>query len=182
MDKTIIVAVATYLLGIFSRTAAPLIADRVQLFLARRAAAWRWGLGIRSRLGGGWHHTWYAEGSSDWPNENQCFVTLNAVGRHVAGVYTYQNRNWYVYGSLHADRVVTGTWGEIGPGGYRGTWIGQVDLNFKKITGWYLGTSNREPAVGAGEWLWWRQGHDEPPLPKYLVQVAPRKKKREAKT
>src|SRR5687768_17525142 len=99
VEKTIIISILTYLLGIFSRTAAPLVADRVQLFLARRLAASGWHVGIRSRLGGDWNHIWYAEGSGDWPNENRCSVTLTAVGRHVAGVYTYQGRSWYVYGS-----------------------------------------------------------------------------------
>lgn len=162
-----------FLLGIFARTITPPIIDWLQLQLAQLAAKRRWHIAFRSRLGGNWHHAWYAKGSTTWPDENLCFVSLCAVGRHAAGIYVYREQAWLVTASVDKDHIVTGVWRELSTGGYRGTWLGKADLNHFTITGWYLGTSERSP-TGVGEWIWWREGKTRPPLPTPLVQPAPR--------
>jgi hypothetical protein len=169
----IVISIISFFVGVVLRTLAPLAVDWVQARVVAFAVQRKWRLGSRSRLGGDWHHVWYAKDSPTWPDENQCVIALSAIGRRFAGVYNYMERDWLVEGVLGADNIVTGTWRELSANKYRGTWIGKVDLNLQTIAGWYLGTSNRGP-TGVGEWIWWRDGAIRPPLPEPLVQPAPR--------
>src|SRR6185437_10502089 len=132
-----------------------------------------WKIGTNSRLGGNWNHTWYAKGSASWPDENNCSVTLSMIGKRFAGLYIYRDKSWVVEGALGPDNIVTGTWRELSANGYRGTWIGKVDLSLQAIVGWYLGTSSRGH-TGVGEWIWWRENGSRPQLPEPLLQPAPR--------
>jgi hypothetical protein len=161
----------TFVAGIFARSVAPLAVNWVQRHLVFLIARSKLKIAASGRIAGDWHHTWYAKGSTNWPDENECSVTLSAIGRNFAGIWIYRNMAWFVRGEIGDDNIVTGTWGDLEKNGYRGTWIGKVDLNRKSIIGWYLGTSNRYP-TGAGEWIWWRKGSSKPALPDILVQTA----------
>ena len=168
----ILVSFLSFLLGVFFKAISPPTVD----FLQRKAAIWaakrKWKLGTRHSVGGDWNHVWYAKGSSQWPDQNECEVTLRAIRNHFAGIYLYADKQWLLTGKLGGDRVIIGEWRDLSSTGYRGNWLARLDLTGTQITGWYLGTSNRDPSVGVGEWIWWRKGTPRPMLPKVLIQRA----------
>ena len=172
----ILLSVLSFVLGTLFRTISPPLSDWAQARVVRFVAEKGWKIGTNSRMGGHWNHSWYAKGSTSWPDENNCSITLSMIGKRFAGFYVYRDQNWLVEGALGADNVVTGTWRQLPGNGYRGTWIGKADLSLQTLTGWYLGTSSRGP-TGVGEWIWWRDNAVRPPLPEPLVQPAPRPEK-----
>ncbi len=168
----ILVSILSFLLGVFFRAISPPTIGYFRQRLAVWASRRKWKLGTKHGLGGEWTHAWYAKGSSVWPDENECEVTICSFRNRFAGVYLYADKQWLVTGKIGDDRIILGEWTDLSPSGYRGNWLGKLDLNGMQITGWYLGTSNREPAIGVGEWHWWRKGSPRPDLPKVLIQRA----------
>ncbi|WP_156417964.1 hypothetical protein [Aureimonas sp. AU4] len=169
-----VVPTLTFMLGVAAAIAKPAIVDLSQQWIARFMAKRRLHIWGNSRLGGDWFHTWYAQGSTEWPDENDCEVRLSVVGRHAAGFYTYQGEEWLVYLRLDEDRLVTGLWSSVAKNGYRGTLTGHLDLSGNTIVGYYLGNANRPSKTGVGEWVWWRKGHSKPDLTIPLIQLAKR--------
>jgi len=152
----------------------PVLVDRIQQTLVQHVARLRLKLFSRHRLGGDWHHAWYASGSSNWSDENRSRVTLYALGRFAAGVWEYSNSRWLVTLQLGDDNLILGTWKELKPHGYRGSWMGRLSLKGNEISGLYLGNSDRVPQYGVGEWIWWRVGTTRPIPPLPIIQLAVR--------
>src|SRR4051794_12634265 len=119
----------SFLIGLLFRTISPPTIGYFQQKLAVWAARRKWKLGTSHGLGGDWTHVWYAKGSAYWPNENRCEVTLRSFRSRFAGIYLYDGKQWLVTGKLGDDRIVAGEWYDLSPGGYRGNWLGKVDLN-----------------------------------------------------
>jgi hypothetical protein len=125
-------------------------------------------------LGGDWNHVWYAKDSSNWSNENRCRVMMYSLGKFAAGIWEQKKSRFLVTARLGEDNLVTGTWRELKPNGYRGSWIASLSLTKQYMSGMYLGNSDREPNYGVGEWIWWRFGQSKPKLPVLRIQVAER--------
>jgi hypothetical protein len=80
------------MLGTFFRVISPPLSDWAQARVVRFVAKRQWKIGMISRSAGNWNHVWYAKGSVNWPDENNCFVTLSMIGKRFAGFYAYHEK------------------------------------------------------------------------------------------
>lgn len=167
-------SVGTWLATSSLKVFQPVLVEFLQRKSIEYIARMRLPVFTKRRLGGDWHHVWYAKGSRNWKDQNRCRVTLYSLGPHAAGIWEDSGSRWFVTAKLGGDNLVMGEWKELKTNGYRGSWMGRLSLKGQSIGGLYLGNSDREPQFGVGEWIWWRVGTAMPVLPVPHVQMAMR--------
>src|SRR5262249_23294551 len=146
-------SLATWLITSLLKVFQPVLVDSLQKKTVEILARCKLPAFTRHRLGGDWHHIWYAKDSKNWPNVNRSRITIYSIGRHAAGLWSYRGSRWVVTARVGPDNLIEGTWRELKRNGYRGSWMGRLSLTGDYIGGLYLGNSDREPQFGVGEWI-----------------------------